>query len=557
MIDSSGPYQSRFFNFVVRQSRRLADQSGQTWRRLKLAAAWGVQLGLYPVYVLFQTTRLLGQQIQRGVQSVMPGLRSAPIQPPSETVSLPPPDPDASIRQILQAVQALALPTGSAPKAQADLQSFRGFGAIAPASAGITPSAKIRGVASQIEGRSLVLVSDRNDILNILSPGQQHQLRARIAWEVAHYWQQWRQWRFLQRSMIQPLSGSDDIAPALPPVRWLHHVMAWVQTSPIAIALNFFQESALVVWTAPTGNQSGLPINPEGALVLTVPTELDYVLARLEAGDISPILDWMGETVQRGQLALRQIPSGLSQHIGATLVDDAAGRSTRLLRIIQAAIAYFFGARRSPEQLAAPSIALPDGLVAPAQSNSREAIAPATEPTTFPQAWWSRLLAWIQSQKPFSSALALREAETTGSETVFPELSHATPASGSPAYPAVHPIAAAIAALNLPQVESSVPALATNLNAHAPLANPSISASPAWAASTREQRVEPTVFQSPAFATTTTWIEADATAVGYVKHPLEQLLEWLDVGMFWLEEQILRLSRWMKQIRANWLNNRR
>ena len=41
------------------------------------------------------------------------------------------------------------------------------------------------------------------------------------------------------------------------------------------------------------------------------------------------------------------------------------------------------------------------------------------------------------------------------------------------------------------------------------------------------------------------WIETNATAMGYVKHPLEQLLEWLDLAILWLEDvfsQVLALA---------------
>jgi hypothetical protein len=41
------------------------------------------------------------------------------------------------------------------------------------------------------------------------------------------------------------------------------------------------------------------------------------------------------------------------------------------------------------------------------------------------------------------------------------------------------------------------------------------------------------------------WIETEAQLVGYVKHPLEQLLEWLDQGMVWLETQLSRVWNWL------------
>ncbi|MEL7036828.1 MAG: hypothetical protein AAFO04_14570 [Cyanobacteria bacterium J06592_8] len=42
-------------------------------------------------------------------------------------------------------------------------------------------------------------------------------------------------------------------------------------------------------------------------------------------------------------------------------------------------------------------------------------------------------------------------------------------------------------------------------------------------------------------------LQAEATAVGYVKHPLERILEWLDRVLFWLEETLIKAWNWIKQ----------
>jgi hypothetical protein len=44
------------------------------------------------------------------------------------------------------------------------------------------------------------------------------------------------------------------------------------------------------------------------------------------------------------------------------------------------------------------------------------------------------------------------------------------------------------------------------------------------------------------------WIETPATPSGYVKHPLEQLLEGVDVVMLCVEELVLKLWRWLQQL---------
>ncbi|WP_009632529.1 hypothetical protein [Synechocystis sp. PCC 7509] len=43
------------------------------------------------------------------------------------------------------------------------------------------------------------------------------------------------------------------------------------------------------------------------------------------------------------------------------------------------------------------------------------------------------------------------------------------------------------------------------------------------------------------------WIETNATTMGYVKHPLEQLLEWLDLAMLWLENMLVKVWYWLQK----------
>jgi hypothetical protein len=43
------------------------------------------------------------------------------------------------------------------------------------------------------------------------------------------------------------------------------------------------------------------------------------------------------------------------------------------------------------------------------------------------------------------------------------------------------------------------------------------------------------------------WIETNATTMGYVKHPLEQLLAWLDLAMLWLEDVLVKFWHWLQK----------
>ncbi len=42
-------------------------------------------------------------------------------------------------------------------------------------------------------------------------------------------------------------------------------------------------------------------------------------------------------------------------------------------------------------------------------------------------------------------------------------------------------------------------------------------------------------------------VQTEATAVGYVKHPLERVLEWVDRVLYWVEETLIQAWAWVKQ----------
>jgi hypothetical protein len=42
------------------------------------------------------------------------------------------------------------------------------------------------------------------------------------------------------------------------------------------------------------------------------------------------------------------------------------------------------------------------------------------------------------------------------------------------------------------------------------------------------------------------WIEAEVRLVAYEKHPIEQLLDWLDRGMTWVEDRVVGVWKWVR-----------
>jgi hypothetical protein len=209
MSISSGRYQSSFFSFLSQQSLRFKDKAQQVWRKAKIAAVWGAQIALYPVYLLFQSGRLAGKQMGNAV------------------------------RQWLQLEAAESVP--------ADTPIQKALAAAAGLVA--AESIAIQGIASSLSDRSLVLVTTDFQILDVLTPAQQLELQRRIVWEMAIHWRQHRIQIQDRGATFLPLPQAQP--RALPPVRAFWQWLAWMQQSPVAIATNLFQESRLALAPEP------------------------------------------------------------------------------------------------------------------------------------------------------------------------------------------------------------------------------------------------------------------------------------------------------------------
>ncbi|MCY7323778.1 MAG: hypothetical protein LH660_18750, partial [Phormidesmis sp. CAN_BIN36] len=304
-MSSSGRFQSHLFNFVSRQAQKMADQTKKVARHLKVATIWGTQILLYPVYILFQSTRLVGQKLRQTVKRSVLRLRLSQVAP---YLSSPPLSElftvDTPIQRVLAAVEESWLLAGAN---SADLAELASNDSLAQSIAGSIIT--IQGIASLISTGKLVLVTIDNQVMDVLTIEQQNHLKQRIIWEMANYWRYWRRHYIAQAhpALLPP----EDRATMLPPVRVFRQLMAWVQSGPIAIAANLFQESALVV-----------------------PAPLDWFSSDLALAEFNPV-GWMAGIPTTSDLAklIQQLPS-----LG------------EMESLVWAAIRYFFG-ERSKNQL--------------------------------------------------------------------------------------------------------------------------------------------------------------------------------------------------------------
>jgi hypothetical protein len=625
-MSPSGRYQSRLFNFLSRQSLRIRDRSSQTWRQVKVATAWGVQILLYPIYVGFQTSRLVGKQIQQTVKQTLPRLEEAKqsiqrVTQPSEPSSVF--AADTPIQNVLEAVQTFARSLPASQVVQlADLeavdtvevQASEGSLAVAPRSLvspapsesglaadsrAITASAAhlstaIQGVASLLETRKLVLVTRQNQILDILT-GQQHlQLQRRIVWEIAHYW---RQQRRFGAASAQPARVSNflplpkDRTNALPPVRMFRYWMAWMQVGPLAVTTNLFQESKLALHAA-TQTQLALNASSEQPLRSAQPS---WVMLEVD------FYDWLGQ---------------VNQSIGSLLISGLQGSTTGLTKLSARVVASLPQGDRSN-----PSAQLP---AAPSSQLAQQGL---DRLLSAPQTMGDRLFQWTRSlfqesslvfQTPSdskSSDKSWSASQTSPADAAQPWLTMedlfqpsnqpvSAPFSSSPAHPPrqsdqpqqtakqsfkqwitariqknTNPARSALVPVNKPEsdwelldtaaIEAAAKAELAKHRQDSPrgmqqaLAKRRGRSSIQTASTTKMTRSasaqsgrslvspaastpEPASEAQEHALTASTWIETEAKLVGYVKHPLEQLLEWLDRGMCWVEESIAQAWRWIR-----------
>ena len=142
---------------------------------------------------------------------------------------------DAPIRQSMLAVRECLR--------EVDVSSHLPLLTVAATSLSAPTSIFIRGVATQLETRSLVLVTNRNEVLDILDADQQLILQQRISWQVAHY----RRYLRLRHAAAQldPVRSPRANSPVFPGVRSFYQLMAWMQQGSVAIATNLFKEADL------------------------------------------------------------------------------------------------------------------------------------------------------------------------------------------------------------------------------------------------------------------------------------------------------------------------
>jgi hypothetical protein len=218
-----GNYQSRVFTFLNKQANELKNNCTKGLRHIKVAVVWSGQVLFYPIHLLTQTVK--------SFQNELP--------PPSEQKSLPtPPVSDINIERVLDSIVSAGYPieiASSVTLTQEARQSIdlhkwhpdRYHTALATTAdeeedwelAAATPSRFrqairtkpiVRGLSSLLIDRQLVLVTSKNELLDILTISQQQEIRRRIGVDLSINWHQWQKNNLPENQHYQELTGEQQ-----------------------------------------------------------------------------------------------------------------------------------------------------------------------------------------------------------------------------------------------------------------------------------------------------------------------------------------------------------
>ncbi|WP_071191486.1 hypothetical protein [Trichormus sp. NMC-1] len=322
---SSGRYQSKIFNFFNQHSQRLTQQWENSFRNLQVATKWSVEALLYPLYQLFQPDELAGKRLK------------------SET----PPPVDTPIQHVLELVQNLPSAAASDTENSQNVNPLMFLGdtflevatrfklwkgvkkqpksnitkSLKPENTLQKHIPKVLGIAAQLENRNLVLVTNDNRILDVLTIQQQAKVADKINSAVAEYNYSFN---------LAQVKKEQNILPEID--RILTKLTSSNNSSIIDLPENNFHVKI----------QSSYP---DRLLAF-----LDTALAKIEAKANVPIKQRSQGIIQIAQTQLdifiygrEQVESRREMTVNA---DGLENQTLNIPALIESAINYFFGGRK-------------------------------------------------------------------------------------------------------------------------------------------------------------------------------------------------------------------
>ena len=458
---SKGRYQSRLFNFVHRQSRRLTEQFEQTWRQVQVVTKWGVGLIIFPIYKILHSVENSGKQLQGNSQSA--------IRNPQLTLSGSQLASDELTQQVIQAIEHAS-------------------------------SKGIRGVASQLSNRSLVLVTAENEIQDILTSEQQEFLQGKIIAEIDSYQRELSEAKVKNKTQIN--AEIDRILNKL-------------------VGENPEETSTLV----PVSNFEEAESKPSpltsGKLTSGVLTVLDNVIAGLESNGLTPVFKRGVELVKKTRTQLNIFVYGKDSEVineGQIVpTNDLETSRNKIRNIIWSALDYFFSDNRNQLEFSTRV----QGKRLPPR---RQKLSPSPEEKENDEAENN----WLSMKDLFG------EGEVKD-KSLPPATRKYSPQEMLRSY---NQFVQAQSGGELVKPQKVTSEISRSQTTSGELARKQEKKS----GLTKVERS-----QSSQMEAKPDWIETDAEPVGYDKHLVEIALEWFDGLMVWLEELAVKIFRLLQQ----------
>ncbi len=171
------PYQSNLLSFLNRQVQAAKNRTGIIWRTVKLSLSTALTIAvqgiLYPFYAVLKAAELVGKQLSQAQEKTEFWLRSG-LKTPSHSPDSLTLTSDTPLQNLLTALTQRQL----APTAAGDADELTLV---------LAAEMTIQGVASRLSDRRLVLVTPKQQILDVLSDSQAVAIQKRISYEVALY----------------------------------------------------------------------------------------------------------------------------------------------------------------------------------------------------------------------------------------------------------------------------------------------------------------------------------------------------------------------------------
>ncbi|MCM0592165.1 MAG: hypothetical protein KA716_18965 [Gloeotrichia echinulata DEX184] len=518
----SGRYQSRLFNFIHQQSRRLTEQWEHTFRQVQVGTRWGVEVIFYPMYLLFHSVQSVGKQLY--TKEPQTRLELEPETPPTA---------DTPIQHVLEDVKNLP-----PQETSVRLNPLTFFGSLWSKIFPQHPSTPIlvnpdddalkvhhpvvRGIATNLLNRNLVLVNADNEILDILTLQQQKILEDKIIREIGKYW-----------GDLQFFSNKKE-TEILPEINRLLAKLTGEKPQNIATI------ASETITSEEFASQYLLKSNRALGF-------LDAVVANLEFKALVPLKQHSQKIIRVAQTQLDIFIYGKEQLAarGQIAVNNNAleTQDMNFQALIAAAINYFFGDGTNKKlQSKAPDIKSQDKRLPyhPYQtlpsSNQLE-----KDDLTAADTWLS-----------FNDLFA--DAETQTDKPIRPSLTENYTQVSSPlvTHPAPKDLIVKPSKSKSGLVQQKKPRrhLTSTHKKSAKVVSSKVTTSSISQSQSKhhKEEISQKISQNPQFEATSDWIETKATSMGYEKHILEQILEWLDSAMLWLEAKIVKIFQFVHQI---------